>query len=85
MAHITCYVDADHVHDQVTRRSVTDILLFVNNTPIHWISKRQKTVETSTYGLELVAARIAAEFIMEVRYLIREILILRKQGESCKQ
>ena len=68
---ITCYVDADHAHDQQTRRSVTGIILLVNGTPIKWMSKRQKTVESSTYGLELVAARIAAEMVMEIRYVLR--------------
>ncbi len=68
---ITTYVDADHAHDTVTRRSVTGILLFLNNTPIRWVSKRQRTVETSTYGSELVAARIAVELIMEIRYMLR--------------
>jgi hypothetical protein len=33
-ARITVYVDADHAHDVVTRRSVTAILLFINNTPV---------------------------------------------------
>ena len=56
MAHLTCYVDADHARDKLTRRSVTGIVLLVNNTPLMWISKRQKTVETSTYGSGLVAA-----------------------------
>lgn len=70
-ARITCYVDADHAHDQLTRRSVTGILLFVNNTPMRWFSKRQKTVETSTYGSELVAARIATDLIVEMRYVLR--------------
>ena len=68
---ITCYVDADHAHDVVTRRSVTGIVLLINNTPVRWISKRQKTVETSTYGSELIAARVASELIMEVRYNLR--------------
>ena len=68
---ITVYVDADHAHDQVTRRSVTGILIFLNNTLIKSISKRQKTVETSTYGSELVAARIATETIMDLRYQLR--------------
>jgi hypothetical protein len=68
---ISCYVDADHAHDTVTRRSVTAILLFVNNTPIRWHSKRQKTVETSTYGSEMVAARIATDTIIEIRYILR--------------
>jgi hypothetical protein len=67
----TCYVDADHAHDVVTRRSVTGILLFVNNMPVKWLSKRQKTVETSSYGSELVAARMAIELIIELRYKLR--------------
>jgi hypothetical protein len=52
------YVDADHAHDLVTRRSITGILFMLNNTPIRWISKRQKTVETSTNGSESVASRV---------------------------
>ncbi len=67
-ARITCFVDADHAHDQLTRQSVTGILLFINNTPIKWISKRQKTVETSTYRSELVASRMATDAIIAVRY-----------------
>jgi hypothetical protein len=70
-ARITCYVDADHAHDVVTRRSVTGVLLIINNMPIKWISKRQHTVETSTYGSELVAARIAIDTIVEFRYKLR--------------
>ena len=68
---MTVYVDADHAHDLVTRRSVTGVLVFLNNTPFRWVSKRQKTVETSTYGSELVAARVATELIMEIRYQLR--------------
>ena len=67
---ITCYVDADHAHCKLTRRSVTGIVLFVNNTPVRWVSKRQKTVKTSTYGSELVAARIATDLIIEMRYVL---------------
>ena len=70
---ITVYVDADHAHDLVTRRSVTGIILFLNNTPVRAISKRQKTVETSTYGSELVAARIATELILETRFMLRSL------------
>jgi hypothetical protein len=68
---ITVYVDADHASERSTRRSVTGIILFVNNTPIKWYSKRQNTVETSTYGAELVALRIAVEMSIEYRYKLR--------------
>jgi hypothetical protein len=70
---MTVYVDADHAHDLVTRRSITGILVMLNNTPIRWISKRQKTVETSTYGSELVASRVATELILKVRYMLRSL------------
>ena len=70
---ITVYVDADHAHDLVTRRSITGILLLLNNTPFRFICKRQKTVETSTYGSELVAARVATDLILETRYMLRTI------------
>jgi hypothetical protein len=45
----------------------------VNNMPIRWICKRQKTVETSTYGSELVAGRMAIDLIMAIRYELRMI------------
>jgi hypothetical protein len=67
---MTVYVDADHAHDLVIRRSITGILVMLNNTHIRWISKRQKTVETSTHGSELVTSRVATELILEVRYML---------------
>jgi hypothetical protein len=66
-------VDDDAEYDLVTRRSITGIFVLLNNTPIRWISKRQKTVETSTYGSELVAFRIATELILEIRYMLRSL------------
>jgi hypothetical protein len=72
-ARISVYVDADHAHDVVMRQSITAILLFINNTPMRWYSKRQRTVETSTYGAELVAARIATDMIVEMRYVLRMV------------
>jgi hypothetical protein len=70
---MTVYVNADHAHDLVTRRSITGILMMLNNSPIRWVSKRQKTVETSTYGSELVASRIATALILEVMFMLRSL------------
>ena len=36
-----------------------------------WFSKRQNTVETSTFGSEIVALRIAVEMIEGLRYKLR--------------
>ena len=54
---MTGFVDDDAAHDLVTRRSITGILVILNNTPVRWVCKQQKTVETSTYESELVASR----------------------------
>jgi hypothetical protein len=66
---MTVYIDSVHSHDLITRRSITGILFILNNRPIRWISKRLKTVETSTYGSELVSSGIATEskIILEIR------------------
>jgi len=66
-----CFVDADHAGNLVTRRSQSGILLFVNRAPIIWYSKRQNMVETSTFGSEFVALRIAVELIESLRYKLR--------------
>ncbi len=66
-----CFVDADHAGNRVTRRSQTGILIFVNRSCAIWYSKRQNTVETSTFGSEFVAMRIAVELIEALRYKLR--------------
>ena len=68
---ITTYFDADHAHDLETRRLVTGVVILLNKTPIQWYSKRQATVESSTYGSEMVAARITTELTMAMRYRLR--------------
>jgi hypothetical protein len=68
---ISCFVDADHAGNLVTRRSHSGIIIFCNKAPIIWYSKRQNTVETSTFGSEFVAARIAVELIESLRYKLR--------------
>ena len=54
----------------VTRQSVTGIILFINKTPVKWILKCQKTVESSTYGSELVATQIATDLAVEYHYAL---------------
>ena len=68
---LNVYVDADHAGNKVTRRSQTGILVFLNMAPIYWYSKRQNTVETSTFSSEYVALKICAEKIIALRYKLR--------------
>jgi hypothetical protein len=68
---INCFVDADHAGNRITRRSQTGVLIFLNRAPILWYSKAQNTVETSTFGSEFTAMRIAVELIDSLRYKLR--------------
>ena len=63
--------DSDNAHDLETRRSVTGFTIYMNNSLVKAYSKRQSTVETSTYGSEIVAARIAIESLIATRYSLR--------------
>ena len=63
-----CFVDTDHTSNTVTQRSQTGIFIFLNQALIVWYSKWQNTVETSTFGSEFIAMRMAAEHIEVLRY-----------------
>ncbi len=58
-----CFVYASLANDPLTRRSQNGILIFVNRAQILWHSKRQNTVETSTFGSEIVAMKNSIELI----------------------
>jgi hypothetical protein len=65
---MSCFIDADHVSCCVTRISHTGILIYVENAPIIWYSKRQNTVESSTFGSEFIAMKTAVEQVEALRY-----------------
>lgn len=65
------FCDAAHATDLVTRRSTTGFVILVNGTPIQWYSKRQNTIESSTFGSEFVALKIATEANDALRYKLR--------------
>ena len=70
---LTVYVDADHGDDRETRRSRTGLIAFLGRTPIMAKSKRQTSVETSTFSAEFNAARTGAETIIGLRFFLRSI------------
>jgi Reverse transcriptase (RNA-dependent DNA polymerase) len=67
----SCFVDANHAGNVVTRQSHTGILIYVQNAPIIWYSKKQNMVEASTFGSELVALRIAKDMIVALRIKLK--------------
>jgi hypothetical protein len=68
---ITAFVDSDHAHDKVSRRSITGIIIFVGRTPVIYSSKRQGAIETSTYGAEFCAMKNGTEEVIALRYMLR--------------
>jgi hypothetical protein len=68
---ITVFVDSDHAHDKVSRRSITGLLIFVGRTPVFYTSKRQGAIETLTYGAEFCGMKTAVEELIAVRYMLR--------------
>ena len=42
--------------------------MFFHMSPTVWYSKRQNTVEASTYGSDFVAMRILVEILIALRY-----------------
>lgn len=65
------FVDSDHAGDTVTRRSRTGFLVYLNCAPIYWLSKKQTSCETSTFGSEFVAMKQATEYVRGLRYKLR--------------
>ena len=58
---ISCFVNANHAGNVITRRSQTGIIVYAQNAPIIWFSKRQNTVEASSFGSKFVALRTAKD------------------------
>ena len=65
---ITCFIDLDHARNVVTRRSHTGIHIFVQNAPVIWYSKKQNTVESSSFRSKFVALRIARDMLVALHY-----------------
>ena len=67
----TAFDDSLHVSNKVTRRSHTGYIIFINRAPIVWYSKRQNTVESSTFSSEFIALKACTEAITALHYKLR--------------
>jgi hypothetical protein len=65
---VAFYTDTDHAGCQVTLRSQTGILIYIQKSAIIWYSKRQNTVKSSTFGSEFIAMKTAVEQVEALRY-----------------
>ena len=51
------YVNVDHAGDSVTQRSRTGYFVYLQNALISWYSKKQPSVETSSFGSKFMAKK----------------------------
>ena len=79
MGTIVAKVDADHASDTVTRRSRTGILVYLNCSLIHWWSKKQASIESSSFGAEFIAMKQCCEYLGGLRYKLCMMGILCDQ------
>ena len=68
---ISAKVDADHATDTTTRRSRTGFFVWVNSCLVYWHSKKQTSVETSSFGSEFIAMKQCCEYLRGLRYKLR--------------
>jgi hypothetical protein len=70
---ITVFVDSDHAHDKLTRKSISGIVIFVGRMSVFYSSKRQGEISTSTYyDAELCTMCTAVQQeLITVRYMLR--------------
>ncbi len=70
---IRAYVDADFAGDNIIRRSRAGFIIMLNNAPLFWFSKKQSSMETSSFGSEFVAMRQCCEYLKGIRYKLKMI------------
>jgi hypothetical protein len=70
---IEVFSDASHGDPSVHRYSVTGAVFFLGGSPIHWISRKQKTPAHSSTEAELIAASTAARDALWIARLTHPI------------
>ena len=68
---VSAKVDADHASDSVTRRLRTRYLVWLNSSLAHFWSKKQTSVETSSFGSKFVMMKQYCEYLHGLRYKLR--------------
>ena len=68
---VVAKVDAEHAANMVTRRSCTGFLVYLNSALVYWSSKKQTSVESSSFGSEFIAMEQCCEYIRGLRYKLR--------------
>ena len=57
------FLDIDFADDNLNRRSRSEFIKMINGAPLYWFSKKQSSMETSSFDSEFVAMRQCCEYI----------------------
>ena len=71
------YSDSDWAGDKEDRKSTSGYVFMLNNGPISWASKRQKTVALSSTEAEYMALTLAAKETIWIRLLMTELGLMQ--------
>ena len=71
--YVTVYADSDHAADRDDRRSVLGYTVMIGGGAISWVSRRQKSVSTSTAEAEYMALAQASKQALWIRQLLWDI------------
>lgn len=65
---IKVYVDAIHTEYTITRWLRNGFIVYLNNTPVNWLSKKQNSVEISFIGFEFIAMKHCCKYLRGLQY-----------------
>jgi hypothetical protein len=70
---IRAKVDADHASDTASRRSRPGMLVWLNGALVQWWSKKQNSLESSSFGSDFIAMKQCCQYLRGLRYKLRMI------------
>ena len=75
--------DGDHASDTVSRQSRPGLLIYLTCALVYWWSKKQTSVESSSFGSEYyVAMQQCCEYICGLRYKLK-MMGIPDEGPTC--
>ena len=82
---ITGFSDSDYAMDPVNRKSILAYIYMFAGGPISWMSRKQKSVATSTTEAEYMALSICVKEGLWISQLLRDLGFTMFIGDSLKQ
>ena len=68
---MTCWADSDHAGNVGTRCSRTGVLIFCNHSPFVFHSKKQGSIEMSSFGSKFMAMKTAIKLVEGLCFKLR--------------